>query len=289
MSSQPSESDIVLQSLKGLGGTSYSAEFQRELEKRKRVSRGVLYCQYNKETEEYALSYVTILILLGGIILCMYLLIKYTSAMYFDASILPFIVQIIITMGFLFFGLIIHVALVNRSLKIESFNINTIIGIIIGLGVGFLALLFQGIIKGIRFSVVAEDYLMFFLSVAIAEEVFWRFGVQPSLKVAFNFTFFKTSPEYTESGKLIVKKTPNKLLSRLVSSTIAIIITSLLFMLFHIFIYSTFSDLFIIFIMGCIFGIGLEITKRLDTAILAHFIVNLIAGYSLVTQYFGGF
>ncbi|MFA5731717.1 MAG: CPBP family intramembrane glutamic endopeptidase [Acidithiobacillus sp.] len=268
--------------------STYSKSFQKELESKRRISRGVLYCKYNIEKEEYRISYISIFLWLAAIVLCMYLLIKYTSADKYDDDVLPFIIQICITLAFLFFGIIIHISFVNHSLKIEELNWNTMFGVFMGIAIGAMTLLFQGFIKGIRYSVIAEDYLMFFLAVSIAEESFWRFGIQPTIRIILNFTINKTVEDVNEQGEVILTKIQNETATRILSITLSVIVTSVLFMLFHIFVYESLSELFIIFIMGVIFGLSFEVTKRLDTPMIAHLIVNFIAGIGLITVYFGG-
>lgn len=259
----------------------YTKEFTQTIQKR--VSKGVLYCELGKATQEYYISYITIFFFLASFILNMYLLIKYTSADYYDETIVPFLIEITITVLFLFSGLVLHLAF-NRGLKIEQFNIKTVFAIGLGLVIGAFVLIFQGVFNLIKFSIVAEDYYIFFLSVAIGEESLWRLGVQPWLKVLFNFQINKT----TIIGN-VKQIESNQTATRVVSSIMAVTLTALLFTISHIFVYNTAHDLILVFVMGCIFGSAFEITQRIDASIIAHVFVNAVAGWSLVIQYFGGF
>jgi membrane protease YdiL (CAAX protease family) len=259
----------------------YTKDFTDSIQKR--VSKGVLYCELGKSTQEYYISYITVFFFLASFILNMYLLIKYTSASYYDDSILPFLIEVTITTLFLFSGLVLHLAF-NRGLKIEQFNMKTVFAIGFGLVIGAFILIFQGVFNLIKFSIVAEDYYIFFLSVAIGEESLWRLGVQPWIKVLFNFQINKT----TIIGN-IKQIEANPTATRVVSSIMAISLTALLFTISHMFVYSSLHDLLLVFVMGCIFGIAFEATQRIDASIIAHVFVNAVAGWQLVILYFGGF
>ncbi len=266
----------------------YTKDFFEETKALKRVSVGVLFCEAGKQRKEYSLSFFTLFFIIGSLILNFYLLIKYTSADFYDPKLVPFLIQSCITVMFLVFGILIHVSFVNRKVKIESFNTVTLLSIGIGAGIGILLLAFQTIVKTffiIKFSLSPYEYLFFFLTVAVSEEMFWRFGIQPSLKVLFHFTLYKKqkTEEYT------IKKMDYQN-TELLSSIIAITLTSGLFMLFHIFRYTDVTDLFIVLVMGIVFGTVLEVMdKRIDVPIAIHFVVNLVAGIQLVNQFFGGF
>lgn len=247
----------------------------------KRVSRGVLFCEAGKERDEYTISYISLAIFLFGLIVDFYLLVKYANLNNTDIS---FFNTITITIFFSITGLLLHVILVNRNLKIEKFTALLFFSMMIGLGTGGATLALQAVIKMIKFDVLAPDYYLFFISVAIAEEMFWRFGIQASFKILFNFVIYRNKKE----GNYVVKE-ENRGLSKWLSSGISVLITAFLFMIFHTFVYSDVTDLTIVFFMGIIFGGSFELTKRIDTSMLAHIAVNLVAGLALINLYFGGF
>jgi hypothetical protein len=85
---------------------------------RRRVSRNVLVCEVDKDKMTYKITPFSQLMFLACVILCLYLLIKYTSIEgFYDEDINDFLIQVAITLSFLVFGVIIHVSFVNRDLK----------------------------------------------------------------------------------------------------------------------------------------------------------------------------
>lgn len=271
-----SQGDVKLSEI---GGLSAGKSERTQL----RVSRQTYYCDLGKTRDEYVYTPLTIMFFIIGLAFDMYLLLKYTTAEQLDATVVPFVAQIGIVVFMLFGGMVLFVVFV-RKIKMQQLGRDSFIAILLGLGLGGILILMQGAVKFLRFSVVPYDYYIMFLSVAISEEFLWRFGVQGSLKTMFNL---RVDKKVTKEG--LERTDENRTLSSVLSSGISIAITSSIFMLSHIFVYTSGIDLLIIFLVGVGLGIGVEMTKNLDTSIIAHLFLNAIAGYSLIIQYFGGF
>lgn len=248
----------------------------------KRVSKGALYCETGRQRDEYIITYFTVVLFFGTMLFDIYLLIKYANQ--FDETMLPFMVSLWTTLSFYLIGLVLHIGFVNRNLKIEEPKLDQLFAIIIGVGVGFSTTFLNAALNQIRFSVLPYEYYVFFLTVAVAEEILWRAGFQPAFKILFNFVVMKR-----KTGELYTIEEENILVSRLLSSGISILVSAGLFTVFHIFVYEDPTQLLIIFIMGIIFGILVEITHRIDVAIVAHLVVNIVGGLALITTLFGGF
>ena len=268
--------------LRDIGKEVYAED--SEIFVQKRISKGVLFCEMGKQRDEYVISYFTLIIIFVSIGVDIFLLLKYTSTSVLSADVNAFLIQITVTMSFIMFGFVLHFVFVNRSIKNERFTLYTLISIGLGIGIGGASLLFQSILRGIKLSVVPFDYFLFFITVAVSEEMLWRFGIQPSFKILFNFTFYRT--KYQADYQV---KEENRLPSVLLSSGLSIGASAGLFTLFHIFVYNTSEELLIIFVLGAIFGISMEITRRVDVSIVAHMMVNIIGGIALINQLFGGF
>jgi len=228
----------------------------------KTKDRNVLFCKMGRQSKEYKLSILSLVIIISGIAFDIYLLIKYTSATLYSYDIDSFILQCMIVIFMVIIGILLHLTFVNRNLSIEMSGLQIILNALLGLGIMLIGLVVQTIFRGLLFSVSAFDYFMFFLSVAIGEEMLFRFGLQPTLKTFFNW---------------------NENLATILSITI----TALIFALYHNFVYDV-KNMLIVFVVGAIFGIALETTKSIDTPLIAHIGLNIIAGMSIITEMYGG-
>ena len=248
----------------------------------KRVSKGSLYCETGIQRDEYIISYITVILFLISLGFDVYLLIKYSNQ--FDASLFPFISSVWTTISFLLIGFVLHWGFVNRNLSIEEPKLEQLFTIGVAIGIGFAVTSLNALLGSLRYAVLPYEYFLFFLTVAIAEEILWRAGFQPALKVLFNFVVIKKT---TKESYSIEEE--NRIVSRLLSSGMAILVTAGMFTLMHIFVYTDPTQLWIVFIMGVIFGTSLELTRRVDFPIIIHLVVNFVGGLPIIIQYFGGF
>lgn len=252
----------------------------------KRVSKSVLFCDAGKSKDEYVMSWFVIIFIIASIGIDLYLIIKYNTSI-IDPTINKFITDIFIVLCMFSFGLFLHKLIVNDKIKIETFSFYSVLSIFIGIMLGGIILLiefafnFQQLLYA---SISGTDYFMFFLTVAVAEEIFWRFGILPTIKTAINYKFYKK----TEIDG-IQTEIENKWANLFIISGISIIITTIGFTIYHIFVYTDTKNIIMIFVIGLMLGIGVETTQRIDTSIFAHILLNAIAGYSIVMQMFGGF
>jgi membrane protease YdiL (CAAX protease family) len=94
-------------------------------------------------------------------------------------------------------------------------------------------------------------------NIAIGEETFIRFGVQPALSQQF-------------------KKMNLPSMYAVVATIIVILMTNAIFGVFHYVYYGTPSVLFAVFISGVILSIQLVITNRFSIPLLTHVFVNIM-------------
>lgn len=230
------------------------------------VSKNVNYCEMGRQRDEYSLSPVSIILVIAAISIVTYLLIKYGNESYYGHDIDSFITQCLVVLVFICTGFTLHTIFVNRRLKIEYSGELIVINVGMGLGIGSAGFVIQTLIKNIFLSVSPTDYYLFFLTIAIGEEVIFRFGLLPAIKTIFNF-------------------------NKTIASVLAVTITSLIFTSYHTFVYSSFEDFLIIFIMGWLFGAVFEFpnTKSLDAPLVAHLLFNIIGGIAVINNMFGGF
>jgi membrane protease YdiL (CAAX protease family) len=111
-------------------------------------------------------------------------------------------------------------------------------------------------------SISQIDLFFFYGSVALAEEFFFRYGVQ-------NFTedFFQT------------KVFKNTRFCNLISTILAITIASLTFGLLHWFVKEDIILVLAVTLSGVVLGIAYRLTKRIDVCLIAHFALNAILVY----------
>jgi len=244
-----------------------------------RIFKGNLYCEFGKRKNEYVFSPVSIILVIAQIFIDIYLLVKYTNATYYSESVNIFIIQIGLSIAFTMTGLSFNAFFANRRGKMETDAKMIGISDILGVSGGAVVIIFQAIQSNLKFSVNPYDYFLMFLSSAIAEETLFRAGLLPSLSSIFTFK--------TKTVKNLDKTTAGDI----ITSIISVLTTAFLFALLHTFVYSQFSDLLIVFVMGCIFGLVVELSpsKCLDGAYIAHLIANVIGGIATVTRVFGGF
>jgi len=246
-----------------------------------KIFRDNEYCEFGKRKNEYVFSPVSIILIIAQIILDVYLLVKYTSVNFYDESVNVFIIQIILSITFTMVGLTFNAFFANRRGKIESDPKLIFITDILGISGGAVVIIFQAIQSSITFSISPYDYFLFFLSSAISEETLFRAGIQPSFKALF-------APL---AGTKTEKNADKTTIGDVINSILSVGLTSIIFAYMHIFVYTDFSDLLIVFVMGCIFGTIVEISpsKNVDGAYIAHLFANILGGIAAVNKIFGGF
>jgi len=146
--------------------------------------------------------------------------------------------------------------------------------IVLGGFLGFiLAVFFQFIILRafIKEAILPIETVMFFLSMAISEEFLYRYGIQTVFeKIGRKAEFKRVTMAHAE----LPKQDP---LRNYLSTIIALIAASLIFALYHLFVYGLVEILALV-TTGIIFGLAFRITRSIDAAIIAHLLVNFIAG-----------
>lgn len=184
-----------------------------------------------------------------------------------------FVIQNIITMAMSASGAVLFLFL-NRlegKIKIEPYKSKSMlyfaIGIALPLGAQFIV---TGLV-GLRANVAAIDYFLLFLSLAVAEEMFFRAFLQTTLR---NFL------------QQLIK-------SRLWASIIAVVIASTVFALMHVFVYTTIDEVLVILATGVALGASIEIPSEsrhrfVDYSLVGHVFLNIVAGLQLIKLYYGG-
>lgn len=234
---------------------------------KKRASRNVLYCDLGRQRDEYTFSPISLIIITVAIGINAYLIIKYGNEVNYAHDIDVFLISTIMNITLYMMGFFLHIMFVNRKLSMQMGGSQIIVNVLFGISIFVAGVLFQSAVRlSNKFAIAPIDYYLFFITIAVGEEVFFRFGLLPTIKTLINY-------------------------DKRIASVLAILITAGIFMVYHIFVYESTVDLFIVFIVGVMFGIGLELTtpKSLDAPLIAHVLLNIWAGINVINLMFGGF
>lgn len=211
------------------------------------------------EKSKYAIGFTTMFLVVAALVVnFIYIPVKYLNVSNYDPSIDPFIIQNLINGNFIFAGVVMHVLIVNRRLKFAGAALGPLLLIIpCTLIIALLEYLTRTLVK---VSVSGFDLYFFYASVAIGEEMFFRFGLQATLDA------------------FIRQRTHNAWLGAILS----IGIVSAGFMALHVFVYTTWQELLSVMAIGATLGVFFRIAKNTDTNVISHVIINVIATAAII-------
>lgn len=213
----------------------------------------------DNEQKGYYFSYLTVIFIILDLLFVVFLLIKNTE---FTEEVQVFTNAVRNSALFLGIGILLFIFAVfiftkQRGLFKGLGWKNILVGILIGSLGSIVQFIFLSIFK---FSLNKYDFLMFYMCMAISEEILFRGGIQTLIILGLS--------------KIFVGR--NKIIIRVMG----IIVSALGFSSLHIFVYADVGFIYfiVIFIIGCLYGFSFEFMKdkRLDVPILAHFLNNTI-------------
>ena len=213
------------------------------------------YIQKTKcEVYGYPISNITILLLGAQFFMGIWLIIKYGQSAV--PSLQTFMWQ---NQSFLIFsvsGILLHQAFVGLG-KPDNENLGKVFYLTLFCAIAVAVVQFI-IVSLTKISISLIDQMFFYACAGISEEFLFRFGLQLSIE------------------RFFMKTLSNSSRCNLLSTILAITITSFMFALYHLFVKESVSLMLAVFLSSVILGIFLRIGKRIDVTILAHVIVNLI-------------
>lgn len=211
-----------------------------------------------REAEAFVFPYtpLTVFFLLVELFINIYLIIKYTNPNFYFVGADSFILQNGAMIFFSLSGWLMHKALIGlRKGKINGLKILMLVSI--GLAAVVFAQIF--VIKFLLISISPFDLYMFFTSTAIAEEFLFRFGLQPAVEKSIRTAFRR--------GSAVIRWAP----------VISVLVVSSAFALYHQFVGYDIRMILAVFLSGLILGIIFRVGKSIDSTIIIHILVNLIA------------
>jgi membrane protease YdiL (CAAX protease family) len=201
---------------------------------------------------EYKYGATTLFFILLVSVLGVTLFIRYGQGSTYDPSLNPFLFDAFLAIMFIFVGFEVHKLVAGNPRRISVNGIDLLYGAFAFIIVAVIQFYAQAFIK---FSIAQWDLLFLYLLLAVGEEMMFRFGLQASLTVLFE-----------------------EMTSTWIASLIAITISAFTFMFVHFFVYPLWSERIAVLGAGIIFGIFFQLSKNIDTTIIAHFSVNFIGG-----------
>lgn len=236
-----------------------------------RTSRTVLYQEQLATTssrEKYKLGFFSVFFVVIAVIFNVSLMIKYAQQDITVTDVAKFLFQNAVSFIMVGVGIALHFTFVGNKLLVGKLDREGLFALGIGAFAFAVVIFVQAFIQAfVKLSVSPVDIYLIFISLAVAEEICFRYGIQASIESVVE--------QY--SG------------SRIIAAVVSVLSTSLVFMFVHFGVYVTWTERLVILGTGAVFGGFFAWTRNTDTCVVAHFLVNLIAGYLYISRVFGGF